>query len=81
MTPICCISWNGSGAGFRSLTEAVGTTTPAGRMMMQMLDFHTQNVEARSPTRDGRRLKPNPEGIENNQWQWHLARSAFPPTA
>ena len=26
-----------SGAGFRSLTEAIGTTTPAGRMMMQMV--------------------------------------------
>lgn len=25
------------GAGFRSLTEAIDTTTPAGRMMMQML--------------------------------------------
>src|SRR3981081_696975 len=25
-----------SGAGFRSLTEAIDTTTPAGRMMMQM---------------------------------------------
>src|SRR3982751_992239 len=27
---------NESGAGFRSLTEAIDTTTPAGRMMMQM---------------------------------------------
>ena len=26
-----------AGAGFRSLTEAIDTTTPAGRMMMQML--------------------------------------------
>src|SRR5438034_1078977 len=26
-----------SGAGFRSLTEAIDTTTPAGRMMMQMV--------------------------------------------
>jgi len=25
-----------SGAGFRSLTEAIDTTTPAGRMMMQI---------------------------------------------
>lgn len=25
-----------AGAGFRSLTEAIDTTTPAGRMMMQM---------------------------------------------
>lgn len=27
----------GRGAGFRSLTEAIDTTTPAGRMMLQML--------------------------------------------
>ena len=27
----------GHGAGFRSLTEAIDTTTPAGRMMMQMV--------------------------------------------
>ena len=27
----------GAGAGFRSLTESVDTTTPAGRMMMQMV--------------------------------------------
>jgi DNA invertase Pin-like site-specific DNA recombinase len=26
-----------AGAGFRSLTEAIDTTTPAGRMMMQMV--------------------------------------------
>ncbi len=26
-----------SGAGFRSSTEAINTTTPAGRMMMQMV--------------------------------------------
>ena len=26
-----------AGAGFRSLTEAIDTTRPAGRMMMQML--------------------------------------------
>ena len=27
----------GAGAGFRSLTENIDTTTPAGRMMMQMV--------------------------------------------
>jgi DNA invertase Pin-like site-specific DNA recombinase len=27
-----------AGAGFRSLTESIDTTTPAGRMLMQMLD-------------------------------------------
>ena len=29
--------FNQAGAGFRSLTEAIDTTTPAGRMMMQMV--------------------------------------------
>ena len=28
---------NGAGAGFRSITENIDTTTPAGRMMMQMV--------------------------------------------
>jgi len=27
-----------AGAGFRSITENIDTTTPAGRMMMQMID-------------------------------------------
>jgi hypothetical protein len=30
-------SFGEAGAGFRSLTEAIDTTTPAGRMMMQMV--------------------------------------------
>ena len=33
-----------SGAGFRSLTEAIDTTTPAGRMMMQMVG-HSLNLK------------------------------------
>jgi len=33
----------GSGAGFRSLTEAIDTTTPAGRMMMQMVGAFTES--------------------------------------
>ncbi|MDD2465670.1 MAG: recombinase family protein, partial [Desulfobulbus sp.] len=28
---------NQAGAGFRSLTEAIDTTSPAGRMMMQIV--------------------------------------------
>jgi DNA invertase Pin-like site-specific DNA recombinase len=32
------LSWLGeANAGFRSLTESIDTTTPAGRMMMQMV--------------------------------------------
>ena len=45
-----------AGAGFRSLTEAVDTTTTAGRMMMQMLgsfaEFERSMVRER--TRAGR---------------------------
>ena len=45
-----------AGAGFRSLTEAVDTTTAAGRMMMQMLgsfaEFERSMVRER--TRAGR---------------------------
>jgi hypothetical protein len=35
-----------TGAGFRSLTEAIDTTTPAGRMMMQIVGLHL-NVRMR----------------------------------
>lgn len=40
------------GAGFRSLTEAIDTTTPAGRMMMQMLgsvaEFEREMIRERT---------------------------------
>ena len=40
------------GAGFRSLTEAIDTTTPAGRMMLQMLgafaEFERQMIRERT---------------------------------
>jgi len=32
--------------GFRSLTEAIDTTTPAGRMMMQMVGAFADNAES-----------------------------------
>ncbi len=39
-------------AGFRSLTEAIGTTTPAGRMMMQMVgvfaEFEREMIRERT---------------------------------
>ena len=35
-----------AGAGFRSLTEAIDTTTPAGRMMMQMVGASSEKLEA-----------------------------------
>ena len=34
-----------AGAGFRSLTEAIDTTTPAGRMMMQMVGAFADYAE------------------------------------
>ncbi len=34
-----------SGAGFRSLTESIDTTTPAGRMMMQMVGAFAEYAE------------------------------------
>lgn len=41
-----------SGAGFRSLTEAIDTTTPAGRMMMQMVgvfaEFEREMIRERT---------------------------------
>jgi DNA invertase Pin-like site-specific DNA recombinase len=44
-----------AGAGFRSLTEAVDTTTPAGRMLMQMLGSFSEFERAmvRERTRSG----------------------------
>ena len=45
-----------AGAGFRSLTEAIDTTTPAGRMMMQMIGAF--RVRARhDPRADQRRAE------------------------
>jgi len=44
-----------AGAGFRSLTEAIDTTTPAGRMMMQMVGAFAEFERAmiRERTRAG----------------------------
>ena len=44
-----------AGAGFRSLTEAIDTTTPAGRMMMQMVGSFAEFERAmlRERTRKG----------------------------
>ncbi|HEY3639291.1 MAG TPA: recombinase family protein [Rhizomicrobium sp.] len=61
----------GTGAGFRSLTEAIDTTTPAGRLMMQMLgtfaEFEREMIRSRtrhgieSARRAGRRLGRAPK--------------------
>lgn len=46
---------DGAGAGFRSLTEAIDTTTPAGRMLMQMVGSFAEFERAmiRERTRTG----------------------------
>lgn len=41
-----------AGAGFRSLTEDINTTTPAGRMMMQMVASFADDAECCVRTRD-----------------------------
>jgi len=62
-------------AGFRSLTEAIDTTTPAGRMMTQMVgafaEFERAMLKERTKARldaaredgriGGRRPKPSPQ--------------------
>src|ERR1700684_1851345 len=46
-----------SGAGFRSLTESIDTTTPAGRMMMQMVGAFAEFERARVRERTVEGLK------------------------
>ena len=82
-----------AGAGFRSLTEAIDTTTPAGRMMMQMVgafaEFERAMLRERtkagldSARRDGRiggrrpKLTPQQQA-EIRRWFQKAARR--PPT-
>jgi DNA invertase Pin-like site-specific DNA recombinase len=51
-----------AGAGFRSLTESIDTTTPAGRMMMQMLgsfaEFERQMIRDRTKAGLDRAVDP-----------------------
>jgi Resolvase, N terminal domain len=77
-----------AGAGFRSLTEAIDTTTPAGRMMMQMVgafaEFERAMLKERTKAgldaarEEGRiggrrpKLPPTPRGC---------SRSIPPPSA
>jgi len=49
------VTWQWLAGGFRSLTEAIDTTTPAGRMMMQMIGSFAEFERAmlRERTRAG----------------------------
>ena len=47
-----------AGAGFRSLTEAIDTTTPAGRMMMQMVGAFAEFERAMIRERTSAGLAP-----------------------
>jgi len=61
-----------AGAGFRSLTEAIDTTTPAGRMMMQMVgSFRTSDATGADEDRFG----DGPSGRAN--W-WTSAETDIP---
>src|SRR4051794_30185982 len=74
-------------AGFRSLTEAVDTTGPAGRMMMQMLgafaEFrarHDPGAHARRPAgrpdpgAAGARSSPPPSAARSSTWSCRAGR-------
>jgi DNA invertase Pin-like site-specific DNA recombinase len=51
-----------AGAGFRSLTEAIDTTTPAGRMMMQMVGAFAEFERAMLKERTKAVLPPAKRG-------------------
>ena len=51
-----------SGAGFRSLTESIDTTTPAGRMMMQMVGSFVEFERAMIRERTSAGLAARAEG-------------------
>ena len=56
-----------AGAGFRSLTEAIDTTTPAGRMMMQMVGAFAEFERAmlrNEPRRDWMLLAKRDESAD-----------------
>ena len=66
-----------AGAGFRSITENIDTTTPAGRMMMQMVGS-LRRVRARhDPGTDLRRSWPPPARRGGSA---DGARSSMPPS-
>ena len=67
-----------TGAGFRSLTEAIDTTTPAGRMMMQMVgafaEFEREMIRERTQAglkaaRDQGRVGGRPPKLTPDQRQ------------
>jgi len=79
-----------AGAGFRSLTEAIDTTTPAGRMMMQMVgvfaEFEREMIRERPRAgldrarHNGRPPGRNPKLSDDPRQQLHaMVRSRKPP--
>src|SRR4029079_7382031 len=65
-----------AGAGFRSVTEYVDTTTPAGRMMMQMLgsfaEFERSMIRERTraglaAAKDNGRIGGRPRSLKEQQ--------------
>ena len=59
-----------AGAGFRSLTEAIDTTTPAGRMMMQMVGSFAEFERAMIRERTSAGLaQARAEGRVGGRWR------------
>ena len=70
-----------AGAGFRSITENIDTTTPAGRMMMQMIgsfaEFERAMIRERKPPASaGINATPRTSWISNRCQIFH----PFPET-
>jgi DNA invertase Pin-like site-specific DNA recombinase len=62
-----------AGAGFRSITENIDTTTPAGRMMMQMVGAY---AEFGGRCNSGRSHRP-PDAVSSNRRLQPAALSAL----
>jgi hypothetical protein len=66
-----------TGAGFRSLTEAIDTTTAAGRMMMQMVAAFAEFERALLCLRPGAFVQRSPRDCPSHAvWQAEVGESA-----
>ena len=72
-----------AGAGFRFITENIDTTTPAGRMMMQMVGAFAEFERAMIRERTSAALpQPAPKVVSGGpERSWMLRSAARSPTA